>query len=349
MNLTLSKRGDYVVRAALSLARAYPSGTYRKIREVVAEMDVPATFASQILADLVHAGLASSKAGKGGGYRLLRSPEEINVLEVVEAGEGPLRAERCALGEGPCRWESVCPLHETWGKATSALRDALAATPLAELVARDRAIEEGTYAPPADSHRHVATSVTVSDHVLVELPYAVVQTRLRKVEGILAAAISEAYVEADEIRRRLDPGGLTWAVAGSVAVSLGAPEPVAAAGGGGGPAAAKSNDTAVGPDGGASVAVSLCWEQPQVGGAILPSRFEGRVVVRALDPQRCSLELDGWIRPPIGPSGEPEGDRDLRERLAQVTVRSLLRQVARDVEDAPGSRRGPSTVLASAG
>jgi len=52
VNLTLSKRGDYVIRAALALARAYPSGGYRKIREVVAEMDVPSTFASQILADL---------------------------------------------------------------------------------------------------------------------------------------------------------------------------------------------------------------------------------------------------------------------------------------------------------
>ncbi|HUZ19884.1 MAG TPA: Rrf2 family transcriptional regulator [Acidimicrobiales bacterium] len=151
--MTLSKRGDYVVRSAIALARALERGNAIKIREVVADTKVPTTFASQILADLVRAGLASSKAGRDGGYRLERPPEEITVLEVVEAAEGPLRAERCALAEGPCRWDAVCPLHETWSAATAALREVLAATTLADLAQRDRLIEGGAYAVPVDSHR----------------------------------------------------------------------------------------------------------------------------------------------------------------------------------------------------
>ena len=139
--MTLSKRGDYVMRSAICLARAFERGEGRKIREVVAETDVPKTFASQILADLVRAGLAASKAGREGGYRLVRPPDAVSVLEVVEAAEGPLRAERCALGAGPCRWDAVCPLHETWTAATGALRELLATTTLAELAERDAAIE----------------------------------------------------------------------------------------------------------------------------------------------------------------------------------------------------------------
>lgn len=153
MNMTLSKRGDYVVRSALCLARAYESGSYRKIREVVDAMGVPQTFASQILAELVRAEIATSKAGKNGGYRLTRAPESITLLEVVEAGEGPLRTERCALGEGPCRWDQVCPLHETWVTAIAVLRNTLAESTLATLVERDEALEAGTYLAPADSHR----------------------------------------------------------------------------------------------------------------------------------------------------------------------------------------------------
>ena len=153
MNMTLSKRGDYVVRSALCLARAYDSGEYRKTREVVAEMGVPSTFASQILGDLVGAGIALSRSGREGGYRLATTPEEISVLAVVEAGEGPLRAERCALGEGPCRWELVCPLHDTWLAATAALRETLANVNLATLAEQDAALEAGTYPTPADSHR----------------------------------------------------------------------------------------------------------------------------------------------------------------------------------------------------
>jgi hypothetical protein len=50
VNMTLSRRGDYVVRSAVALARAYDSGEPRKVRQVVAEMGVPQTFAPQILA-----------------------------------------------------------------------------------------------------------------------------------------------------------------------------------------------------------------------------------------------------------------------------------------------------------
>lgn len=153
----LSRRGDYVVRSAICLARGYEASETRKLREVVAEMKLPSTFAPQILADLVRAGLATSRAGKDGGYRLTRSPVSISVLEVVEAGEGPLRPERCALGEGPCRWEAVCPVHDTWVAATTALREVLASTTLADLVRRDREIDSGAYLVPAGSHRHMAS------------------------------------------------------------------------------------------------------------------------------------------------------------------------------------------------
>lgn len=170
MNLTLSRRGDYVVRSAIALARAYPTGESRKIREVVAEMEIPQTFASQILADLVKANLATSKSGRDGGYRLARDPEDISLLEVVEAGEGHLRAERCALGEGPCRWDSVCPLHETWIMATEALRESLSTQTLADVAKRDTALEVGDYLAPLDSHRPVARSFPIDDTVQVDAP-----------------------------------------------------------------------------------------------------------------------------------------------------------------------------------
>jgi len=153
MNMTLSKRGNYVVLSALCLAWAYESGEYRKIREVVATMKVPQTFASQILAELVRAEIATSKAGKDGGYRLVRSPEEITMLEVIEAGEGPLRAERCALQDGPCTWDFVCPLHWIWGDSITAFRNTLANVTLATLVANDKALELNTFPMPSESHR----------------------------------------------------------------------------------------------------------------------------------------------------------------------------------------------------
>ena len=159
VNLTLSKRGNYVVLSALCLAWAYESQEYRKIREIVATMKVPQTFASQILAELVRAGLATSKAGKDGGYRLTRPPEEITMLEVIEAGEGPLKAARCALQDGPCTWDFVCPLHWIWGDSISAFRETLTKVTLATLVANDKALESHTFPMPEESHRPKAMAL----------------------------------------------------------------------------------------------------------------------------------------------------------------------------------------------
>ena len=92
MDLTLTKRGDYAVRAAICLARAYRTGGYRKIREVARDMDLPLPYTPQILNLLAKAGIAEARAGQQGGYRLRVAPEQVTLLDVVQAAEGPLRA-----------------------------------------------------------------------------------------------------------------------------------------------------------------------------------------------------------------------------------------------------------------
>lgn len=304
MDMTLSKRGDYVMRSAISLARAFERGEGRKIREVVEETEVPRTFASQILADLVRAGLALSKAGRDGGYRLSRSPGEITVLEVVEAAEGPLRAERCALGVGPCRWDEVCPLHETWTAATAALRELLAATTLAEVAARDVAIEAGTYPVPPDAHRSHPQSSPVADLVQVERGAREATSGLVRLGGRLVELVGEAA-------RASSPAS-----------------PAAIGAGGDGSLVA----AAVGPEEGVSRFL-LAWHAEQGGRS---HRLEGELSVRPVDEDRCEIRLEGaWCQAGAGAlAGGP------LERRGRAVVRSLLRGLARELEEPP--RRRPS-------
>lgn len=318
--MTLSKRGDYVVRSALALARAYPSGEARKIREVVAEMGVPQTFASQILADLVRAGLATSKAGKDGGYRLASPPEKVSLVEVVEAGEGPLRAERCALGEGPCRWDAVCPLHETWRTATDALRDVLRSTSLADLVKRDEDIEKGRIGAPEDPHRVGDSSIEVADSIQVEAGSAVFAGMARK-EQMIADAISGAFEEVEELRSRIAGGGRSWLpihIVSSASQRL--PEGRAASGG-----SRLREDLVVG----------VSFEGSMPGG----SSTHGDLAISsfALDPQRCELRAQGKVRlPRLGSAATNAAlaDPSVGEKLVQVLIRTMLRRIARDVEGA---------------
>jgi Rrf2 family protein len=136
MDLALTRRGDYAVRAALCLARRSDGG-YVKMREVAATMSLPASYTPQVLRLLAEAGLAEARAGRDGGYRLTRPPGEVALLEVVEAAEGRFRLERCILRGGPCHWEQACAVHAAWSSAVQACRDSLARTTLADLVAAD--------------------------------------------------------------------------------------------------------------------------------------------------------------------------------------------------------------------
>lgn len=153
MDLTLSHRGDYVVRAAIALARASSNGKYRKIRDVSREMEIPPAYTPQILGLLAHAGLAKARAGRGGGYRLSRDPADITLVEVVQAGEGRLRPDHCTLRGGPCRWGKMCALHPAWSAATSAFLDSLGTITLASVMSVDAALDRGTFPIPTDSHR----------------------------------------------------------------------------------------------------------------------------------------------------------------------------------------------------
>jgi Rrf2 family protein len=142
VDLTLSKKGDYAVRAAIALADAWERGGSRTIGQIAEEMALPRAFTPQILGLLQRAGLADARAGRGGGYRLSRAPATITALEIVEAAEGSLRADRCALRDGPCRWDAACAIHPTWAAIADAVRERLAGTTLADLAAEDRRLME---------------------------------------------------------------------------------------------------------------------------------------------------------------------------------------------------------------
>ena len=143
MDLTLSKAGDHTVRAAIALAEAWDKGAYVTTEDVASQMDLPRSYTPQILGMLARAGLAESRAGRGGGYRLARSPARISMLEVVEAAEGQLGTSRCPLAGGVCRRDDACAVHGTWARATDAVRAALRRSSLLQVAKEDLALGVG--------------------------------------------------------------------------------------------------------------------------------------------------------------------------------------------------------------
>ncbi len=112
-------------------------------RDLAEIQGVPAAFVAKIFQKLEKAGLVEASGGIRGGYRLARQPEDISVLDVVDAVEGhkalfdcqEVRG-RCALFDSePPRWASkgVCGIHAVMLQAEKVMRDELAKTTLASL------------------------------------------------------------------------------------------------------------------------------------------------------------------------------------------------------------------------
>ncbi len=325
MDLTLSNRGDYVVRSAICLARAYGSGQPRKLRQVSAEMEVPRTFVSQILGDLVRAELAVSSFGKDGGYRLARPPGQVSLLQVIEAGEGSLVPEPCPAAAQPCHWREICPVYDSWAAAAGALRAVLASTSLASVAERDRVIDDGSSPIPADPPPPPARAVTVADSVHVELSAPVVVARLRDGGSWLVPHLQQAVVEGedrgasrteqlgDPIRVRIGPGERKW-LGKTVAVHLG-------------PVRGECEQALV---------IPLTWQA--TGPSRLFPRLDAELRVVGLDEERAELSLSGRYYPPLGRAGQVL-DEALLARVARATVRAFLRRVARCLEE-EGSAAG---------
>ena len=90
--IKLSRTVAYAIQATLQLAKA-DSDSPVPCSRLAAQGEMPERFLLQILRNLVTHGVLKSTRGVDGGYTLARRPEEISILQVVEAIDGPLISE----------------------------------------------------------------------------------------------------------------------------------------------------------------------------------------------------------------------------------------------------------------
>jgi Rrf2 family protein len=110
--MRISKKAEYALRALVAMSRQ--SARSWSIHELAAAEHIPIKFLEQILLALRRAGILNSKRGVGGGYTLVRPPEEIRIGEVIAVFDGPLAPIECAAerptGRCTCPEPRACPL-----------------------------------------------------------------------------------------------------------------------------------------------------------------------------------------------------------------------------------------------
>jgi Rrf2 family protein len=131
VGVQISARGDYAVRAALSLATAYPS--LLSTQAIAAEQDMPRKFLEAVLADLRRAGLVRAQRGAEGGYTLSRPPKEITIGAVLRAVDGPLAGVRGRRPEETSYDGAAENLPRLWVAVRAAVRQVVDEVSLAEM------------------------------------------------------------------------------------------------------------------------------------------------------------------------------------------------------------------------
>lgn len=126
--MKLSKKSEYGLRALLELATT-PDPKVLQRQEIALRQRIPIEFLEQILLTLKRAGLVASQRGLNGGYRLIRSPEQITLGYVIRLLDGPLAPIGCVsktayqkCNDCPYANKARCPVQQVMG----AVRDAIA-------------------------------------------------------------------------------------------------------------------------------------------------------------------------------------------------------------------------------
>ena len=122
--MQLTRAADYAVRVLIYLA-GQPAHTRSSRAGLAAAAECPEQFLSKVLQSLTRAGLVVSHRGNTGGFELPVSRQDVSLLEVVEAIEGPVRLNLCLTSDHSCSRQGGCPAHTVWEDAQTAMLDVL--------------------------------------------------------------------------------------------------------------------------------------------------------------------------------------------------------------------------------
>lgn len=95
----ISNKTKYALKAILMLTEKYSAKEPVLIAEIAEKESIPKKFLEAILLELKNKGILQSKKGKGGGYFLARSPNQISFGEVIWIFENPFGSLPCLNGK----------------------------------------------------------------------------------------------------------------------------------------------------------------------------------------------------------------------------------------------------------
>lgn len=135
--MKVSTKGRYALRVMIDLAE-HNSENHIRLKDVAERQEISQKYLEGIMTELTKAGFLDGQHGKGGGYRLKRSPDEITVLEILQTTEGDLAPIACLdASANPCTRAAECRTLSMWEKFYALVRDYFGGITIANLMKTD--------------------------------------------------------------------------------------------------------------------------------------------------------------------------------------------------------------------
>lgn len=135
--MMISTKGRYALRVMIDLAEHH-SGEYIPMRDIVKRQQVSQKYMERIMTMLSKAGFVEAVHGKGGGYRLNRSPDEYIVGDILRLTEGSLAPVACLeCDAAECERADRCRTLPMWKDLNDKITDFFDGITIADLMKKD--------------------------------------------------------------------------------------------------------------------------------------------------------------------------------------------------------------------
>ncbi len=119
----ISTRGRYALRVMLDIAE-HDDGNFIPLKDIAARQDISKKYLEIIVKDMVTGGLLNGASGKGGGYKLTRTPDEYSIGEILELMEGTLSPVACLADKDYyCARRDICKTVAMWTEYDKMIHD----------------------------------------------------------------------------------------------------------------------------------------------------------------------------------------------------------------------------------
>ena len=135
--MLISTKGRYALRVLVDMAE-HQTDNFVPLKEIAQRQDISEKYLESIVKSLVQGGVLSGLRGKGGGYRLVKQPDQYTVGDILRMTEGPLTPVSCLEpNASACPRVARCRTLSLWQGLDKVINEYLDNITIADLMRTD--------------------------------------------------------------------------------------------------------------------------------------------------------------------------------------------------------------------